>query len=41
MIQAIRENGTPLVDGYVARRPVEIILAMYESARTRQEVMLS
>jgi predicted dehydrogenase len=41
MIRAIRENGTPLVDGYAARRPVEIILAIYESARTRQEVMLS
>ncbi|MFL5701789.1 MAG: Gfo/Idh/MocA family oxidoreductase, partial [Ktedonobacteraceae bacterium] len=41
MVRAIRENGTPLVDGYAARRPVEIILAIYESARTRQEVMLS
>jgi UDP-N-acetyl-2-amino-2-deoxyglucuronate dehydrogenase len=41
MVRAIRENGTPLVDGYAARRPVEIILAMYTSARTRQEVMLS
>ncbi len=41
MMRAIRENGTPLVDGYAARRPVEIILGMYESARTRQEVILS
>jgi UDP-N-acetyl-2-amino-2-deoxyglucuronate dehydrogenase len=41
MIRAIRENGTPLVDGYAARLPVEIILSIYESARTHKEVMLS
>ena len=41
MIRAIRENGTPLVDGYAARRPVEIILGIYESARTHREVLLS
>lgn len=41
MIRAIREDGTPLVDGYAARRPVEIILAVYESARTHKEVPLS
>ena len=41
MIRAIREDGTPLVDGHAARRPVEIILSIYESARTRQEVLLS
>lgn len=41
MIRAIRENGTPLVDGYAARRPVEIILGIYESARTQKEVILS
>jgi UDP-N-acetyl-2-amino-2-deoxyglucuronate dehydrogenase len=41
MIRAIREDGTPLVDGYGARHPVEIILAIYESARTHQEVTLS
>src|SRR6266568_6883132 len=41
MIRAIRENGTPLVDGYAARRPVEIILGIYESARTHKEVTLS
>ena len=40
MMRAIRENGTPLVDGYAARRPVEIILGIYESARTRKEVVL-
>ncbi len=41
MIRAIRTDGTPLVDGYAARRPVEIILGIYESARTRKEVTLS
>jgi predicted dehydrogenase len=28
MIRAIRENGTPLVDGYAAKHPVEIILGV-------------
>lgn len=41
MMRAVRENGTPLVDGQAARRPVEIILGIYESARTRKEVFLS
>lgn len=41
MIRAIRENGTPIVDGYAARLPVEIILSIYESVRTKKEVMLS
>ncbi len=41
MIRAIREDGTPLVDGVSARHPVEIILAIYESARTGKEVTLS
>ncbi len=41
MIRAIRDDGTPLVDGHAARHPVEIILAVYESARTGQEVTLS
>lgn len=40
MIRAIREDGTPLVDGYAARRPVEIILGIYEAARTHKEVTL-
>src|SRR5712691_12567386 len=40
MIRAIRENRTPIVDGYAARHPVEIILSIYESARTCKEVML-
>lgn len=40
MIRAIREDRTPLVDGYTGRHPVEIILSIYESARTKKEVML-
>ncbi|GAC1358108.1 MAG: Gfo/Idh/MocA family oxidoreductase [Ktedonobacteraceae bacterium] len=40
-LRAIRENGQPLVDGYEARRPVDIILGVYESARTGKEVTLS
>ncbi len=38
MIQAIRDDRPPLVDGEAGRRPVEIILGVYESARTHQEV---
>ena len=41
MIRAIREDGTPLVDGYAGKQPVEIILSIYESASTHKEVMLS
>jgi UDP-N-acetyl-2-amino-2-deoxyglucuronate dehydrogenase len=41
MIRAIRENGNPLVDGFAAKHPVEIILGIYESARTHREVTLS
>ena len=41
MIRAIRENDTPLIDGEAAKYPVEIILAIYESARTHKEVILS
>lgn len=40
MIRAIREDRMPLVDGYAGRRPVDIILGIYESARTHQEVIL-
>jgi predicted dehydrogenase len=41
MLRAIRENGQPLVDGYAARHPVEIILGVYEAARTGKEIILS
>jgi UDP-N-acetyl-2-amino-2-deoxyglucuronate dehydrogenase len=40
MVQAIRDDRPPLVDGEAGRRPVEIILGVYESARTHQEVTL-
>jgi UDP-N-acetyl-2-amino-2-deoxyglucuronate dehydrogenase len=40
MIRAIHDNGTPLVDGIAGRHPVEIILGIYESARTGKEVTL-
>lgn len=41
MIAAIREGRAPLVDGDAARHPVEIILGIYESARTGKEITLS
>jgi predicted dehydrogenase len=41
MVAAIRDDRPPLVDGEAGRRPVEIVLGVYESARTRQEVTLS
>lgn len=41
MMRAIREDSTPLLDGNGARHPVEIILGIYESARTGKEVHLS
>ncbi len=39
-IRALDEKGTPLVDGTEARKAVEIILAIYESARSGKEVKL-
>ncbi len=41
LLRAIREGGAPLVDGHAGYRPVEIILAIYESARTKKEVVLA
>lgn len=40
-IRAIRENGQPLIDGRAARKPLEIILAVYESSRTGKTVTFS
>jgi predicted dehydrogenase len=37
-IRAIQTNGTPICDGYQARRSVEVVRAIYESARTGQAV---
>lgn len=41
MIRAIKEDRPPAIDGEAGRRPVEIILAIYQSARTGKEVSLS
>jgi UDP-N-acetyl-2-amino-2-deoxyglucuronate dehydrogenase len=41
MIRAIRADGTPLVDGLAGRRPVAIVLGIYESARRREEVSIA
>ncbi|MGI6206816.1 MAG: Gfo/Idh/MocA family protein [Anaerolineae bacterium] len=40
MIEAIREDRDPFITGRSARKPVEIMLAIYESARTHKEVKL-
>lgn len=40
VVNAIETNRQPLIDGYEARRSVEIILAIYESARTGKTVSL-
>lgn len=40
LIRAVETGGTPLVDGSEARKSVEIILAIYRSARDRREVVL-
>ncbi|MCZ8516909.1 Gfo/Idh/MocA family oxidoreductase [Paenibacillus filicis] len=40
MIHAVMENREPLVNGEEARQSVDLILAIYESARTGKEVHL-
>jgi len=40
LIQAIREDREPLVSGKEAKKSVDLILAIYESARTGKEVFL-
>ncbi|MHB0877463.1 MAG: Gfo/Idh/MocA family protein [Anaerolineae bacterium] len=40
MVQAIREDRAPAIDGRLARVPVELMLAIYESCRTGTEVRL-
>lgn len=40
MIAAIREKRSPKVDGLEGRRAVDLILAMYDSARSGREVVL-
>ena len=41
MVRAIGTDGTPALDGIGARHAVSIILGIYESARTGQEVLLA
>jgi len=40
VLHAIDSGGKPAVDGAEARKPLEIILAVYESARTGRDVSL-
>ena len=40
MVQLVREGGTPKVDGPEGRKAVELILAIYESARKGEAVEL-
>jgi len=40
IIGAVRENREPFVNGEEARKPVDLVLAIYESARTGREVRL-
>ncbi len=40
MVEAVREDRLPLVTGEEGRKPLEIILAIYQSARTGQPVKL-
>lgn len=39
MIDAVRNNRKPLVDQYDGRKPVEIIMGIYESSRTGKKVI--
>jgi len=39
-IRAIREEGTPLIDAAAGRKPLEIILGVYESSRSGKLVTL-
>ena len=40
IVEAIRAGKKPSVDGYEARKAVELILAIYKSGETRKEVRL-
>lgn len=39
-IRAIRTDSRPLIDGLAARKPVEVVLGVYESARTGKPVVM-
>jgi len=40
IINSLREGKTPYVDGYEARKAVEIIIAIYMASETGKEVVL-
>jgi len=40
LIRAIRDDSQPLLDGPAARKPVEVVLALYESARNGMPVRI-
>jgi UDP-N-acetyl-2-amino-2-deoxyglucuronate dehydrogenase len=40
MLRAVREDSTPLLEGEEARHPVDVILSIYEAARSGREVVL-
>ena len=40
MADAIRRDTKPLVDQYEGRKPIEIIMAIYESSRTGKVIEL-
>jgi len=41
MVKAIRENRDPMVPGESARKSVQLILAIYESAKTGKEIFIT
>lgn len=41
LIRSVRENRDPLITGESARKAVDLVLAIYESARTGREVKLA
>ena len=40
VIKAIKDGGSPLIDGHEGRKSVEVILAIYQAARTGKTVKL-
>ena len=40
MVKAVKEDRDPYIPGESARKAVDLILAIYESARTGQEIVL-
>jgi len=40
MLEAIRQQREPILNGEEARKPLEIVLAIYQSARENREIFL-